>query len=447
MSRAPNVLLVTVDSLRADAVYGSAVDTPVCDDLAADGVTYDAAFSQGPFTTFSMPSLFTSRYPSGLEYVTFSDQTVGVYIDEEPTLPEVLRRNGYQTAGFHSNPLLSNLFGFDRGFDTFDARLPFSNTDVLPGRAKILADKLFRLVRKHAYLPAEFINERALDWLDSRDSTQPFFLWLHYMDVHGPYQSKTGNTYLNKYRGERLWRKARNGELTTEEHDRLRALYREEVAYTDECLGDLLAGLRERDCFEDTLVVLTADHGEQFGEHGTYSHPHQLYDELIHVPLVVRDPHGTTGVVATPTELLDVFPSVCARLAVEPPQNLAGTPSPGFTDVPAVDEDTADNASDPPAIVSEANLTPDYTGCIRTARWKYIRDEAAEKLLFDLEADADEQENRLDEEPGRAADLEARLDAHLDSSRRAVGPERDVRRREISDTAVSDRLEDLGYLE
>jgi arylsulfatase len=170
-----NILLVTVDSLRADAVYGEEVATPQLDELASQSQVYTNAFAQGPFTTFSMPSLFTSRYPTSLPYVKFSDSTVGVYIKETPSLPEVLKEAGYATAGFHSNPLLSHIFGFNRGFDVFDARLPFSNSGVLPGRLKILADKLFRLIRKHAYLPAGKLNERAIEWIDERPTDRPFF--------------------------------------------------------------------------------------------------------------------------------------------------------------------------------------------------------------------------------------------------------------------------------
>jgi arylsulfatase len=446
MPDSPNVLLVTVDSLRADTVYGSQAATPAYRRLGEHGVTYERAFAQGPFTTFSMPSLFTSRYPSGLGYMEFSDKTVGVYIDEEPTLPEVLGQHGYHTAGFHSNPLLSNMFGFDRGFDIFDARLPFSNTDVLPGRAKILADKVFRILRKHAYLPAETLNERAIDWLDGREESDPFFLWLHYMDVHGPYQSKTGNTYLNKYRGERLWRKAQNGTLSDEERREIRELYREEVEYTDEQLGVLLDALNDRGLLEDTLVVLTADHGEGFGEHGTYSHPHRLYDELIHVPLLVRRPDATTSqTVSTPVELVDVFPTLCARAGVDAPPSLAGEPLPA---APAGEEAAVTEERDESTVFSEADLTPAYNACVRTDRWKYIRDGPRDdRLLFDLDADPAEQTNVCASHPEVADRLATRLDTHLESGQRAAGPDRDVTRQEITDEGVQDRLQDLGYLE
>jgi len=433
-----NVLLVTIDSLRADYVYGDEADTPVHDALADAGTVYEQAFSQGPFTTFSMPSLFTSRYPSELQYVEFSKSTVGVYIDDEPTLPSAFQQGGYETAGFHSNPLLSNLFGFDRGFDAFDAQLPFSGTDALPGRTKLLADKFFRLIRKHPYLPAERINERALDWLDGRDSNQSFFLWVHYMDVHGPYIAKDGLHYANKYRGEKLWRKAvtRPGEITDNERDRLLELYRAEVEYTDSCLGDLLAGVRERGLWEDTVVVATADHGEEFGAHGTYSHPHETYDTLMHVPLVVRDPGDSFKSVERPTELLNVAPSLLDWSGIPVPEAFSGI---SFLE------------STPPTdtvAISEADLVPEYHASVRDDRYRYVRNDLVDReLLYDTEQDIDEQHDVAGEQPEIQDRLSDRLDAYLAAGTRKVGGEKGIERTDIEDDEVSTRLQDLGYLE
>lgn len=434
----PSVLLVTVDSLRVDYVVSDQADTPTYEALSSNGVVYERAFAQGPFTTFSMPSLFTSRYPSGLQYVEFSGQTIGVNIDDEPTIPEILQDAGYHTAGFHSNPLLSNLFGFDRGFDAFDARLPLSNTDFLPGRAKILVDKFLRLVRKHPYLPAEGVNERALDWLDDHDDDRPFFLWLHYMDVHGPYIAKEGNHYLNKYRGERLWRKAvkRPEEIMDAEHERLVDLYRAEVEYTDDCLGVLLDGLRDRGLFDETVTVVTADHGEQFREHGSYSHPHQLYDELTHVPLIVHDPAETPTQIKEPVELLDVAPTLVSRVGADVPQSFAGC-------------DLRDGSTDAdPVAISEADLVPAYNASIRTATHRYIRNDiSSTEELYDLRTDPEEQDDVAKEQVEICRTLADRLDTHIESTKRAAGPDRDVTHHDIDDESVEDRLSDLGYLQ
>lgn len=431
-----NVLLVTIDSLRADHVYDDLATTPTLDELQEDGERYESAFAQGPFTTFSMPSLFTSKYPSGLKYLELSDSTIGVYIDNEATLPESLNKTGYDTAGFHSNPLLSHLFGFDRGFDTFDSRLPLSNIEFLSGQAKVLVDKLLRVFRKHAYLPAERLNERALDWLDQRYNDGPFFLWLHYMDVHGPYQAKTGNAYVNKYRAEQLWRKAANrpDEITGTEHERLKELYRVEVEYADRCLGTLLGRLRERGVYDETMTIVTADHGEQFNEHGFYSHPHQLYDELTRVPLIIDDPGRTSETVLEVVELLNIGPTLLQRLAIEIPESFVGDPLDG--------RNTDDNA------ISEANLTPNYTGAIRGDQWKYILDETkGTEELYDLDDDPDEQHDVIEDYPEVHEQFATRLEEHVSTDSRSVGPDCEITQQEIENEMVKDRLKDLGYLD
>jgi arylsulfatase len=433
-----NILLVTIDSLRADYVSKDHAATPNHCELADEATVYSNAFSQGPFTTFSMPSLFTSRYPSGLGYLEFSESTVGVYIDDEPTLPRVLKARGYETAGFHSNPLLSNLFGFDRGFDTFEARLPFSGTDRLPGRAKILTDKAFRLFRKHPYLPAEKVNERAIKWLDSREGSDPFFLWVHYMDVHGPYIAKEGNHYLNKFRGERLWRKAVKtpDELDDEERERLRELYREEVEYTDARLGELFDEIRARGLWDETVVTVTADHGEGFGEHGTFSHPHELYDELTHVPLLVRDPERGPRDVEDPVELIDVAPTLVEHAGGSYPESFSGEPLPRTDD------------GDETIAISEADIVPEYNGSVRTERYRYIRNNVkGREELFDVREDPRQQHDLSAKRVEVREVLATILDEHLTDPGREVGPDRDITLAEIQDAEVQDRLQDLGYLE
>lgn len=445
--RQPNILLVTIDSLRADHLYSDIAETPSLDKLAERGHSYSAAFAQGPFTTFSMPSLFTSQYPSDLQYTELTESTIGVSIGDNPTIGTVLSDNGYRTAGFHSNPLLSNLFGFDRGFDVFDARLPMDGINTLSGRTKVLADKLLRLVRKHPYLPAEKLTQRGLDWLDNHDGDDPFFLWLHYMDVHGPYQSKSGSTYLNKYRGEHLWRKAVTSpaEITDVERKTLQAWYREEITYTDRCLGQLFNGLRERDQLEDTVVAVTADHGEQFGEHGTYSHPHQLYDELLHVPLLFAGPDCDSTTVDDIVELTDVAPTLATIAGSSVPDAFVGDPLPGFVD-PDIKDDSRSQRKQDRAAIAEANLAPNYTGCVRTDRWKYIRDSDSE-LLFDLAADPTEQKDIGDDEEIQRSELADRLDDHLAVDGRLAGSGGSVATADIDGQGTKERLKDLGYLE
>jgi arylsulfatase A-like enzyme len=453
----PNVLLVTVDSLRADHVSACNPESPVetlgIDRVGEEGTTYTDAVAQGPFTTFSMPSLFTSRYPTGLEYVELSDAVVGVYpSDDVTTLTERFASEGYDTGGFHSNPLLSTLFDFDRGFDAFEADLPFAGFE-LPGRLKLLTNKLRRLLRRHAYLPAEAVTDRATEWLDGRDGG-PFFCWVHYMDVHGPYQSKTGFTYYNKYRGERLWGKAvRDPDAVTDaEHEELLATYREEVAYTDDQIGRLLDAVEER-TDRPTVEVVTADHGEGFDEHGYYSHPHEVDDELVHVPLLVDDPTGCVdaGTVDAPTELVDVAPTLLDVADVEVPESFEGrslavdsdsdsgsglSPGPGEDATGDVDE-----GREAVALV-EAEVVPDYRGAVRTAEWTYVLDEIRdERRLVDRETGGTVDKSAT---PDRYAEFAGLFEAHRGRPAASDGA---TATHEIEDEDVRERLRKLGYVE
>jgi len=431
----PNVLLITVDSLRADHVSclgNSPVETPRIDAVGEMGTTFTDTIAQGPFTTFSMPSLFTARYPTALEYIAFSDGVVGVYADNIPTLTERLHDAGYATAGFHSNPLLSNLFNFDWGFETFDADLPFSEL-ALPGRLKLLTNKFRRLARQHAYLPAETITDRGLAWVDDNEEG-PFFLWTHYMDVHGPYQSKAGWTYSKKMRSERLWHKAiRSPEsITPTEHDELSRTYAEEVVYTDAHLGRLVTGVRAA-TDRPVLVIITADHGDGFAEHGYYGHPHEVHDELVHVPLVIDDPTRVVdkGIVEAPTELIDVAPTVLEATGAAVPEGFEGT------SLRVARDRTVEPA------IAEGELMPEYRAAFITARWKYVVDEVeSRELLFDRRACDDRQDvsGKHPEELARFRELTAR------HRNRTIASCTSSRRANIDDEAIRERLRRLGYL-
>lgn len=438
MANSSNVLFITVDSLRADHVLTEKANTPSIDKLAKRGTSFLSTFSQAPYTTFSMFSLFTSRFPSELNFVEFSESTVGVYIDKEQTIPQVLNESGYQTAGFHSNPLLSNLAGFDKGFDVFDAGLPLSNTSMFPDKMKIYLDKIRRLVRRYPYLPGERLNDRAKDWLERVD--QPFFLWLHYMDVHGPYQSRSGISYINKFESERLWRKAvkKPDSVTESEHERLKHLYKKEVEYLDECIDDILQTLEHLGISKDTIIVLTADHGEQFLEHGRYSHPHQLYDELIHVPLVIYEPEAEPEEVDELASLLDVAPTVCDIIGLDVPEEFKG----GKLTRPNRSSGHRNH------VISEADLYPHYKAAVRTRDWKYIRNDGQDRdELYNLNQDPNERDNLINTGEDSQAKLTKILDSHLTGEDREIGEDISRTKQKIEDETVKGRLRELGYLD
>jgi arylsulfatase len=380
-----------------------------------------------------------------LTSIDFVDGVEGVLVEGASTIQKRFRQAGYRTAGIHTNPLLSELFGFDVGFDHFDDGLG-GFSDRLPGKFTLLADKIGRLVRQHPYVPADRLTDRAMEWLQANDD-EPFFLWVHYMDVHGPYQSKDGIQYLEKYRSERLWRKAVHSptEVTETEHERLRETYVEEVSFTDREIGRLLDAFEESAGLEESMVTITADHGEEFFEHGSYSHESKLYEELIHVPLAVDPPTSHRALERDPGSLVPLFDVGPTLLQA------AGASLDGFEGTSLFESKAADGrdreqlkgvSGDLGAtVVSEARLDPDYIGSVRTSDWKYI-DDAGDAELYDLVEDPDESSNVLNSNPEVATALKEHLDAHRS---RYSGETRSAEH--LDSNELDERLQSLGYLE
>ena len=428
---APNVILLTVDSLRADCVEAGL--TPSLARFAGEAVVFASAFSQGPYTNMSMPSLFTGRYPSQLAPIEVHG-VYGVSVRGAPTLATLLAAAGYHTLGFHSNPFLSRVFGFDRGFAEFYDDLLLDGAR-LPAHWKLLLNRVHRLGRSTPFLPAAALNRVVVAGLER--AREPFFLWVHYMDPHGPYAAG-GWGPLGKLRAERLWRKAtrRPEEISGPEHDQLWAGYRRRIASLDEHLGALFAEFTRRGLWENSLVVVTADHGDEFGEHGGYTHTHKLYDELIHVPLVVRAPGAASRRVEEVVELVQVVPTVLGEAGVPLPEGLAGDSlEPRRAGAPT----GASGAS-----LSEGELIPNYIGCLREKNWKFIGEErSGREELYELGADPDERRNVIAAHPQVADRLREKW---FERRRGGVHAARAQKLSAADEALVEARLRDLGYL-
>jgi|AntDeeMetagen681_2_1112603.scaffolds.fasta_scaffold01181_1 arylsulfatase len=304
-----NIILLSADALRADHLgcYGYSRETsPVLDAFSEESLRFTNAYSASSHTREAVPALLTGEYP---------DVAVdpGYHLAAE-TVASTLSTEGFSTAGFHSNPFVSRAYGFDEGFDHFD-------DDLHLGQHKLvaLAQRAFDKLRNRHYARAEEINDRSLSWLDTLTDDEPFFLWNHYMDTHGPYEPPA--EYQRLYRDETvsdskaqsLYQRAIKDpdSITDEEQQLLIDLYDAEIRYNDERIGEFLEALRERDLLEKSLLIVTADHGDAFGEHGYYEHPRYLHDEITHVPMLVRPPGGADGQeVSTPTSTLDVAATI-----------------------------------------------------------------------------------------------------------------------------------------
>ncbi|WP_207287833.1 sulfatase [Haloterrigena alkaliphila] len=303
-----NIILLSADALRADhlSCHGYHRETsPVLDELADESLHFTNAYSASSHTREAVPALLTGEYP---------DTAVGPdYRLATDTIASTLSEHGFATGGFHSNPFISRAYGFDRGFDEFNDDLHFGKHKLIA-----LAQRALDKLRNRHYARAEEINERSLSWIDSLDDDQPFFLWNHYMDTHGPYEPP--GEYEQLYHVEELsgrdaqslYRRAIKDpdSITEKEQKLLIALYDAEIRYNDERIGEFLESLRERELLERSLLIFTADHGDAFGEHGYYEHPRYLHDEIIHVPLMVRPPGGADDEVSIPASTLDIAATV-----------------------------------------------------------------------------------------------------------------------------------------
>ena len=303
--RRPNIVLIVIDTLRADHVgcIGNPRGlTPAIDALAAGGVVFRRAYAQSSWTKPSIASLLTSRYQSDHGVIGFESQLA----EREITLPEVLRDNGYATGAFVANPVLRDDMGFAQGYEHYEVAGAWDVVDV---RTR------------------EWMNMHAVRWV-RQALPRPFFLYLQYMEPHVPYRptAKFAMVFEDRpWPDLRLLNRTlgRNLPLSPEMLADAKDVYDAEVAEADRRVGVVLDALRGAGALDDAIVVVTADHGEEFVDHGGLLHGSTLYEEVIHVPLVFVATGGARGVgVDEPVELIDVAPTLL---------DLAGVPaSPSF---------------------------------------------------------------------------------------------------------------------
>jgi arylsulfatase A-like enzyme/tetratricopeptide (TPR) repeat protein len=367
-----NILLVTIDTLRADRVgaYGGRIArTPHMDALAADGCLFEQATVQVPLTRASHVSILTGLQPfqHGIR-----DNFAPPLAPEHRTLADILKRQGYRTGGFVGSFILNTQSGLARSFDEFD--------DTFEEGSRGTA--FFTEYQRRAAQ----VEERAGVWLErTARADTPFFAWVHFYDPHSPYAPP--QPYASRYAA----------------HP-----YEGEIAYTDEILGRLLGRLDRLGLRDRTLVVFISDHGESLGEHGEEEHGFFVYDSDIHVPLMIRLPGAVPrGVrVKAAAQSIDLVPTILdlAGLSALTPPGL-----PGRSLVPAM---TARDIAGPVATYAETLFPRIHFGwselrSVRMDGWKYIH--APRPELYDLTHDPGERRNLYAAEGGRAASLRSRL--------------------------------------
>ena len=417
--RRPNVVLIVVDSLRADrlGVYGAERWTsPEIDRrLAARGALLEDAYAQAPWGIPSAISYLTGRRPGELVRGGVGELAIP---EDVPTLPERLRAAGYRTGAFVANPTLHGGIGFARGFDTFY---------VAPAEGALA-------------LHGDSVNRRALPWLAAHGG-RPYFLYLHYLDPHDPYDNPEivdgRSPFLPDYegpvRGDMVHGLYAGGvELADPEADvdHLRALYDSEVHYVDGLVGELLETFG-RDDFRHALIVLTSNHGEELYDHGGWKHGHTLYNEQIRVPLIFRwdgrIPEGRR--LAGSVRLVDLAPTVLAVAEAEIPGDLDGIDlMPALAGIetlprqPATAEHLAFGPLRAAAVLDDwklilFNAAEPFTpaDALEEATWPVDRDRLARVELYDLARDPGEQVNLAEAAPARVEQLEPVIHGQLDA--------------------------------
>ena len=456
---APNLLLVTLDTFRADhlGALGAPGDpTPRMDALAGRGALFTRAFSQIPITGPSHMSILSGTYPW-----THETLANGVAVpDDVPVLPVILGDSGYRTAAFVSAFVLDGAFGYGRGFQVYD--------DALMQPKGVFELSLLRVWDQ---LRVRFGNlsdverrgdvtvDDALAWLDTVDERRPFFLWVHLFDPHGPYAPPPPHD-ASYYEGDPRDPAVNTMDQATGIAEYLLpslegitdlqwpvAQYKGEVAYTDLQVGRLLDGVVERDLDEDTVVVVVADHGESLTEHGYYfNHGAHLYEPSMHVPLTIVAPGsvrpGTT--VDKVVENIDLLPTILELLYRPVPEGL-----PGQSLVPLMQgDDVGDGQALTICFDREANREKGafmrYRRLgIRRAGLSFIYREEGPEEIYDLQHDPDELENlaKLASQGFLVQDLAAKAEEIL-----AAAGSGAFERSELS-AGTEERLRSLGYIE
>jgi len=461
-ARRPNVLVVLIDTLRADrlGVYGNDRGlTPFLDALAPRGTLFEHAYASSCWTVPSVASLFTSRYPSQHHMVTFASRLP----ESELTLAERLRAAGWITGGFVGNPNLQPVFGYAQGFDEWWAAPPED-----PGATD-----------------GDRVRAQALGWLDRtwhRGSDRPVFLYVHYMEPHAPYEPRepfrhrfavddAGRALDTAAAADAFWRtiaftpagpnapdqtpdfgralRDRDKRLTclTPEDDDLARiadqirdrlvfgssrLYDAEVAAVDEQIHVLFDELARRGFFERAVTIVTADHGEEFLDHGALGHANALYEESVHVPLIM------TGVgvssrqrIAADVSLVDVAPTLLdlLRLSPEPPFEGRSLVTVGPRDVILEFE---------PIFADSADLREHTRGLVR-GRTKLLVAPDGRAMTYDLARDPHEQHGDPTDASAATAVALAAAEDRLAARAGGSAPTERI------DDALAQRLKALGY--
>jgi arylsulfatase A-like enzyme len=423
--QSPNIVLIVLDTARADhfSSYGYSRDTtPNIDQFAKRGVLFENAYSASSWTLPSMLSMFTSLLPH--QHGSGTDRA-----GEPRTLAEILSAGGYETAGFNANPYYGIVpWGLGRGFGTYrdsTGTMGYSLDAMRLGRDFIepVSEELFQRSRFNQFTAHE-LNQEVYRWYDHRPE-RPFFLFLNYNDAHDPYEAPPPSDHYFGHASRDakhllLTARLNRVALPAADRDGVIASYDNCLHYIDSQVAELLSFLQSSPEWAHTYVFITADHGEGFGEHGTYSHGSSLYRELLHVPLIVVGPGVPAGArVADTSAARRIFSTVLEfaglKAAALHRSSLSRLWMPGY----------APNNPDEPTVSelfdSSPSLGPHGLITITTREWQLVHKSGEHRdELYHWTTDPAEQHNLADlpENEALLQHLEENLVSIIERSRR-----------------------------
>ncbi len=451
---APNIILLTIDTLRTDRIgcYGSAAGlTPHIDRLAAQGVRFQWAMTAGSWTQAAFPPLLTSSYAS------MYGGCLGPLAAARPDPIAALAAQGYHTAAFSTSPLLSRRYGYQRGFAAFRELLPAEAEPALRrvrGGQKLLRSPGFhrlaalfgrRLPPAQLYVSGDVVNQALGEWLADVDG--PFFVWAHYMDVHWPYhlQGSLDGPAANA----QMWRDLGhmhganwNGRpISDEQRAHYLELYAGAVRFADQQIGALWQRLAQMNRLENTLLLLVADHGEEFRERRHWGHFEvNLHDEIMRVPLVVAGADLPAGLVVEQlVSTLDIMPTILDICGCPPPAGMEGQSM-----LPLWQPQAGAYVRD--FAIGEMWRDHRHIVAVRTPEHKFIWDSRFpdQPKLYQVSADPGELHEIGGDNPQLVRHFQNIVDAHL---RRVAAQDVAAAAEPEADAELLRRLRDLGYVE
>jgi arylsulfatase A-like enzyme len=451
-----NVILFTVDTLRADAVDlgdPASSPTPHLARLAAQGTRFDNTQAQCPWTLPSLASMMTSIHPSGQGLLSARQRLDSA----RQTLAEAMTEAGYLTQAVVCNAWLTDDFGLHQGFTGYIHVWEEGASEYWMDTIWIRLTRRFNpefLKPPNTHDSKEMVN-RAIEFIRSNKQSN-FFLWVHVIDPHDPYAplGRYRAMAAEGYRGKLPRRNSgninmlrRGRRLEAEDRAHLRKLYDLEVRYTDEQFGRLIEVVEELGLMDKTLVAFTSDHGEEFWDHENIGHGHTLYDEVTRVPLVIKPPAGMEPVpqVTSQVRLIDLAPTILDLVDLQP---LAE--GQGESLVPLMTgEESGETAGDRLSF-AEALIYFGEKKSVDDGRYRFILSpNSGREELYDLEADPEATRNLVQELPEEAARLRAELTRHLRSQEEYLDSLDKIEGvgEKVLDSRMRERLQKLGYLQ